>query len=182
MNPLCDAQLFRFDDSGHSPAFFSVAPAAVATADLVVALREAATRLRVPTLRVCLHDSREATLQDMIVLVNEGAFCRPHRHPTRDESYHAVDGAADLLLFADAGQITRTVRLEPGSQPGARLPANLFHVLIPRGLQFIYREFRAGPFRPTDSEFPPWAPDGSDGSEAAGYMAALRERAGRGLP
>jgi len=55
------------------------------------------------------------------------------------------------------------------------VPPNTWHNLVITSEWLVFYEVKPGPFQPSDSEFPSWAPDQNDPA-AAPYLEALRSR------
>lgn len=134
-------------------------------ADDMQALKAGATRNARQRMRLCAHADEQAPLQEMIVAVTRRAYIRPHKHLTRAESYHVIEGQADLVLFDDAGAITRVIPLGDAASGKAvfcRLSEPLFHALVLRTETLVFHETTTGPFRREESVFAPWAPAEND--------------------
>jgi len=111
-----------------------------------------------------------------------GTYIRPHRHldPPKAESFVVLEGAADVIVFDDHGNITARYRLGAASGSGrvwgVDLPPGIWHTILPRTPRAVCFEVKPGPWQPaTDKEFAPWAP-AEDDPAAAEYAKALLER------
>jgi hypothetical protein len=58
-----------------------------------------------------------------------------------------------------------------------RMPDELFHTILITSDWLVFHETTAGPFDPSRTAFPDWAPDGSDAAAASRYMARLASEA-----
>jgi cupin fold WbuC family metalloprotein len=126
--------------------------------------------------RFCAHASPDDPLHEMIICVHADSYVRPHRHRGKAESVHVIAGQADLVIFDEAGEITRVIPLGPqgaGCTWYARLPEQVFHTLVLRGEDFVFHETTLGPFRAEDTEPGPWAPDERDEAAVAVYRCGL---------
>lgn len=108
-----------------------------------------------------------------------GTYIQPHRHlsPPKSETFLVLEGAADVILFDEQGNITARHRLGGASQQGRiwgiDLPPGVWHTIVARTERVICFEVKPGPWDPsTDKEFAPWAPAESDGAVAA-YLQSL---------
>lgn len=171
---LDDPQQVRRDDSGRSPAFFSLRPNAFVGESTLDQLEAVARATGALSLRICLHQRPEAILHDMIVLARDGAYTAPHKHVAKDETYHALRGRAVLAFFDDAGNVTQRLLLDPKELPVARVGAGQFHTLLPASDVFVFHESRQGPFEPKgDAVNAPWAPPPADPAAGVAYLRSL---------
>jgi hypothetical protein len=53
----------------------------------------------------------------------------------------------------------------------------LFHTILITSDWLVFHETTAGPFDPSRTAFPDWAPDGSDAAAASRYIARLASEA-----
>ena len=126
--------------------------------------------------RICMHDSPQAPVHEMIIAHMQGFYVRPHRHLQKAEGYIVVQGNADLLTFDDDGQITSVTSLgAPGGTAPyyLRMPTRTWHGLVVRSACVVFHEVSQGPFDPTLSQFAPWAPDGKDSAAIQAFMARI---------
>jgi len=141
-------------------------------------LKERARESATGRFRLCLHGSVEDPVQDMVICVRHGAYIRPHRHPEgKRESYLVVEGAMDVFLFSDAGEVTRCLHLgEPrsGRSIAYCLAGPIWHLPVLRSDFAIYHEVYTGPFdKDTDVEYAPWSPAESDRGASMAFLAEL---------
>jgi len=104
------------------------------------------------------------------------AYVRPHRHSGKPESFHLIEGTAQAVIFEDDGQIRDVLEMAPYGQGKLcyyRMPDEVFHTILITSDWLVFHETTAGPFDPTRTAFPDWAPDGSDAGAAQAYMAKL---------
>ena len=129
--------------------------------------------------RLCLHESPQAQLHEMIIVHHRDSYVRPHRHFGKTESLAVIEGKATLVTFTDAGDITAFVELGAAAQGSSfcyRMPEKVWHSLLVRTEWLVFSETTSGPFNRDATEFAPWAPDGRDAVVAANYMRALSSR------
>lgn len=132
--------------------------------------------------RLCAHRDPGDAVHEMLIAVGRGCYLRPHRHLAKSESFHVIDGEADVVLFDDSGGVTEIIPL--GDYASAktvyyRLFDQCFHALLIRSEFFLYHETTSGPFDPSETLFPAWAPDGADPALAAAYLHDLSRRISR---
>jgi cupin fold WbuC family metalloprotein len=111
--------------------------------------------------------------------IEPGSYVQPHRHldPSKDETFVVVRGRFGLVLFDEAGKVTRTATLSAGGPAvGGNVPHGTYHALVSLEPGSVFFEAKAGPFRPIDDkEREPWAPAEGE-PQAATYLAQLERR------
>ncbi|MCC7168603.1 MAG: WbuC family cupin fold metalloprotein [Rhodospirillales bacterium] len=125
--------------------------------------------------RLCLHRGPSDPVQEMIIVLCRDVLFRPHRHRSKSESLHIIDGDILVVLFDEHGRVTSRIALAaPGDgRPFAyRLAADIWHTVIPATEFVALHESVAGPYVPEDTEFAPWAPN-VEGPELAAYLRRL---------
>ena len=124
--------------------------------------------------RICAHPTLDDPVHEMLICLLDDGYIRPHRH-AKYESLHVIEGACDLVLFDQMGQIEDVMRL--GTQPDdllfARLAPGTFHTLCIRTRHFVFHETARGPFDRADTEYASWAPPENDTDSSAAYLAEL---------
>jgi|GEM_PF-288715 len=144
--------------------------------DDVDMLRTGANQSPKGRMRLCAHDAVGNALHEMIVVLKKDSYVRPHRHLTKCESFHVVEGRADVLIFDENGSIERVIEMgdyASGKSFFYRLPPMRYHTLRIHSPAFAFHETTNGPFIPGDAEFAPWSPTIEDTAGAAAYMQKL---------
>lgn len=124
--------------------------------------------------RLCAHGRPSEPVHEMLIAMRRGCYVRPHRHLRRLESYHVVDGRAELLEFDARGRVTSRRALGP---MGSGLPfyyrsaERRFHMLLVRSPFLVIVETTNGPFAPSQTRVAPWAPE--DGEAARAFIRRL---------
>lgn len=142
-------------------------------------LKERARKNRRGRMRICAHLDPEDKLHEMLIVLTGNAYIRPHRHAGKTESFHIIEGAADVVIFEETGPIAEIVRMGDGSSARPfyyRLSEPLYHTVVVRSELIVFHEVTNGPFDPSDTIFPAWAPP-EESPEAADYMAYLARSA-----
>jgi len=128
------------------------------------------------------HSSPNDNAHRFLNVLLYGSYIRPHRHlhPPKAESFLVLEGAADMLLFDDHGEVTARFRVGSESPEGrlwgVDLPAGVWHTAVSRSPKCVCFEVKTGPWDPaSDKEFALWAPAENDPAAAA-YCQALLER------
>jgi cupin fold WbuC family metalloprotein len=130
-------------------------------------------------MRLCAHATVEDPLHEMVIALSAGTYIRPHKHVGKSESMHVIDGEADLVTFDEQGGVSEVLRLGSygsGKTFFVRMAAPRYHMLLVRSDVLVLHETTNGPFKPQDTVFAPWSPDGAD-PEACGTFMARVERA-----
>src|SRR5262249_23584575 len=123
------------------------------------------------------HASLDASLHEMLIVLRRGSYVRPHKHVGKCESFTILEGTADVILFEDDGTVREIVAMGAagtGRTFHCRISAPLYHTLplVPAD-SLLFQEVTEGPFRPEQTLFAPWSPDGRDSAAALGYLTAL---------
>lgn len=138
--------------------------------------------------RLCTHPDPSSDLHEMLIVHHREAYVRPHKHLGKPESFHVIEGTAQAVIFEDDGRIRDVLEMAPYGQGALcyyRMPEKVFHSLLITSEWLVFHETTAGPFDPSRTAFPDWAPDGSDAAEVQAYVTriatlAAGHRAGRG--
>lgn len=162
---------FVQDNLARSLSFFRISDEGAVSDALIKELVELTEIRGDINARLCLHSSPKHAFQEMIIIEYKSfRFYRPHKHSTKQESLHLMDGELAVILFTDTGSIIKQYKLSIGNIEVLRIAANQWHAVIPLSDRVIYHESKLGPFEAeTDSIYPDWAPTGSDINEASAY-------------
>jgi cupin fold WbuC family metalloprotein len=172
---LNNPQSVRVDEKGRSIGFFCRRRPVRVDGNLIADLKAAAEKYG-KNVRLCLHDSPDATFHEMIILERKGRYYRPHKHLEKGESYHILEGSMAAFVFDENGRLEDACVLKPDGNFIYRVDINMYHAVLPLADLVIYHESKPGPFLgDKDSIFPEWAPDGSDEDEVARYVDGLRK-------
>ena len=143
-------------------------------------LKERAAANRRRRARLCAHGGVDDGVHEMIIVHAQGAYVRPHRHKNKSESFHMIDGAMQVVLMADDGELSKVFEMGPAGQGEMfyyRLNESIYHTVLPTTDWVVFHEVTNGPFRPGDTQGAPWAPAIEDEQAAREYLAKL----GQGL-
>lgn len=136
-------------------------------------LKRLANNTRRQRARICAHPDTANTLHEMLIFHPRGTYVRPHQHPGKSESFHVIEGEADVVLFNDQGEVTAIVEMGSygsGKNFYYRLNRSSYHTLIIYTDHFIFHETTNGPFRREDTLFAPWAPQEKNAEEVKQFM------------
>jgi cupin fold WbuC family metalloprotein len=155
--------------------YYSTAPIVTAgPSELALLKRIAGATPRLRS-RLCTHPDAQAPLHEMLIIHHREVYVRPHRHLGKPESCQLVEGEATAVTFDDHGKITRRITMRPPGSDGAfyyRMPERVWHCLLIESEWLVFHEVTMGPFEAVRTEFPIWAPDGSDPKAARSWLAS----------
>jgi cupin fold WbuC family metalloprotein len=157
-------------------------PVVRVAAEDVTTLKRLAGDTRRRRVRLCAHARNEDALHEMLIVLHQGTYVRPHRHLNKSESFHLIDGALTVVLFDDFGQIRDIVKMSSyasGGQFYYRLAEPAYHTVLLDSTQAVIHETTNGPFNRSDTDLAPWSPAEEDVEGAGRYQAELRERMAR---
>ena len=95
----------------------------------------------------------------MLIVAKRGEPIRAHKHLTKEETYHMIEGRMLIDFYDDAGRSKGRLTL---GAPGSGLPflfrvrPNTFHTTVPETEFAVFHESRPGPFDGGDSVFADW--------------------------
>ncbi len=127
-------------------------------------------------IRLCGHRDVGSTLHEMLIVHTRGTYVRPHMHLNKSESFHVVEGVADVVVFDDSGNITGVVPMGEygsGRKFFYRLSDPSFHTLLIQSEFFVFHEITNGPFVRTDTVFAPWAPEDKNEASEQRFMREI---------
>jgi cupin fold WbuC family metalloprotein len=151
---------------------------AVIDAELIADLKRAAQSDPLKRARICLHRSPTDSLQQMIIAHHRDTYTHPHRHRSKAESFHLLEGRLAVILFNDAGSEERTIVLsELGTRDPSiyRLSTSLWHTVLPLTEYAVFHEITNGPFVSGDGDLAPWAPEETNIAGVRAYKQKLLE-------
>lgn len=159
--------------------FYVEQPFVLVDQRVVGALKAQAARLPVRRARLCAHPSPSSAQHDMLIVVHRDSYIAPHRHIGKSETFLILEGAAQIILFDEAGGVAEIVRMgAPGSGDPFfyRMPEGLYHALSLTTELLVYVESTSGPFDPAKTEYAQWAPSSDVDGRGHAYLAGLLER------
>ena len=125
-------------------------------------LKEMAKQNRRKRVRLCAHKNVRDQLHEMLIVHMKNAFVRPHKHLNKSESWHIIEGVADVIIFSDDGNIHDVIKLgdyASGRKFYYRITDPYYHSLLIRSEVVVFHETTSGPFEPEETIFAPWSPD-----------------------
>lgn len=159
------------------PGVFTTAdPIVRVGSDIVARLKDEARRAARRRARLNTHKSLQDGVHEMLIALDRETYLRPHRHFEKCESFHVIEGQADVVIFDDDGRLADAIHMGP---PGTdrcffyRLAEPRFHTMVIHSPMFVIHETTNGPFVEGRTGFAPWAP-AENTPEADTYMRDLR--------
>ena len=131
-------------------------------ADWIARLKEAAKDTPRRRARLNMHRSSEDPVQEMLIVFCRDSVLPPHKNANKSESFHVVEGNLDVVIFDDNGKVIRKINMGPlgsGRTFIYRLTTDPWHTVVPLSEFVVIHEITRGPFKPTDTLFPSWAPE-----------------------
>lgn len=126
------------------------------------------------SVRICLHNSLEADLHNMLICQHINTYIRPHKHLSKSETYHIIEGEIALFIFNDEGEVIERFDMSPQKKVLCRIERNYYHTLIPITKHVIFHESRPGPFlKENDSFFPPWSISPDEKDKIAHFISTI---------
>jgi cupin fold WbuC family metalloprotein len=128
--------------------------------------------------RFCAHKSGDEPIHEMLIVLMRGTYIRPHKHLAKVESFHIIEGEADVVLFDDEGNTTEIVRMgdyASGRNFYYRLSRPMYHTVVLRSELVVIHETTNGPFKPEETIFAPWSPDEKDETAARAFMKKISD-------
>ena len=72
-------------------------------------LKESCLETNSKSTRICLHNSVEDNLHEMLIVLPRHLYVRPHRHIGKSESFHIIEGELDVFIFDNDGNVVRRI-------------------------------------------------------------------------
>ncbi|WP_035497031.1 WbuC family cupin fold metalloprotein [Citrifermentans bremense] len=127
--------------------------------------------------RLCTHKDEQDPLHEMLIVHTQETYVRPHLHKNKPESLYIMKGEAALILFSEDGSIRQWTEMgeyASGKPFYCRIADPVYHMLLIRSPVMVFHEVTQGPFRPQDTKFAPWSPDGSTPGEVARFLERIQ--------
>jgi cupin fold WbuC family metalloprotein len=123
-------------------------------------------------IRLCSHNDIDDALHEMLIVHDRNAYVRPHKHPGKSESFHIIEGRADVVLFDDSGGIREIISMgdyKSGLDFYYRLRSPFYHTLLIKSELLVFHEITNGPFDRDDMVFANWSPEEDDTQRVEQY-------------
>lgn len=170
----------RFEDAGRTPAWFCKAGTLSVGKAVLAKMKQKVRSGPAGTVRLCLHSGPSAAVHDMLIVLGQKRYVRPHAHPEKAETYHIHEGEMAVLTFTAEGKIRSLTHLTPENIFLFRVEAGVYHAAAALTELVVFHESRPGPFvGEAENEFAAWAPDESDVDAAGKYKDDLLAEIGK---
>jgi len=129
--------------------FYARETPAILGMQLIMLMKELAEFRGLPVFRVCLHQSDDEGIHEMLMVHTRPVCIGPLKQEKTSLSYHMIDGVADVSLYDDAGACNRTIRVDGAGgfcERFVRLKANAFRSIQTISRHSIFLEVASGPF------------------------------------
>jgi len=129
--------------------------------------------------RLCAHKGVEDRIHEMLIVHARGVYVRPQKHPNKTESVHLVDGAVDVIMMDEMGEILEVIPMRDATLGGPfyyRIAEPYYHTMFIRSDVVVFHETTNGPFARTNTIFAPWSPEEHDQAAVQQFMDGLARR------
>ncbi len=140
-------------------------------------LRQLADKNKRKRIRICAHRNINDETHEMLIVHARNSYVRPHKHLEKSESFHVIDGLADVIIFNDEGKIVDIISLgdyASGNFFYYRINKPAYHSLRICSDFIIFHEVTKGPFSKKDTMFAPWSPSEENPHEVEKFLLKLK--------
>jgi len=112
----------------------------------------------------------------MLIVHAKNTYVRPHKHLNKSESFHIIEGSADVIIFNEEGSIIEVIEMgdfKSGKQFYYRLSEPYYHTLLIHCDFLVFHETTSGPFNRSDTVFASWSPSEEDTNGVNIFMESL---------
>ncbi len=115
--------------------------------------------------RLCTHPGNNDLLHEMLIIHERDTFVPAHKHNSKSESFHIIEGKLSVFIFDDNGNLIETI---PMGEFGTgrvfyyRLSSSNYHSIMPESEFVVFHEVTNGPFDRNDMIIAPWSPSDED--------------------
>lgn len=144
-------------------------------AEAVRFVKESALKSPRGRFRICAHKKLTDSLHEMLIGIRRDSYIRPHRHQNKIESFHLVEGTAEIIMLDDNGEIIDIIELSQEKNFYYRLDCPHYHTLIIHSPVLVIHETTNGPFEAGSQQMGPFSPPEGEW-RVAGYLETLRSK------
>lgn len=129
--------------------------------------------------RLCTHKDVNDKIHEMLIVHTKDVYVRPHKHLNKTETFHIIEGRADVVLFDDKGKIIQVIPMGDYTSKNKflkfyyRVSQPYYHTLLINSEIIVFHEVTKGPFKKEDTIFPSWAPEDNDKKGIKKFMNKL---------
>ena len=127
-------------------------------------------------IRICAHSDIRDSIHEMLIVHEKNCYVHPHKHINKTETFHIIEGVADIILFNEEGHIDQSIPMgsfNSGRKFFYRLPPFRYHTLLIHSDVLVFHEITNGPFRAEETTLASWSPKETDLDAVSQYMAML---------
>lgn len=148
--------------------------------DYIDKLKEMAVVNTRKRMRLCCHNEIDDKLHEMLIIHAKGAYIPPHKHISKTESFHIIEGELKVVIFDDQGIVDDVINMgvfNSGKIFYYRIKEDIFHTVIPMSDYVVFHETTNGPFVRSEMIFAPWAPGEKDFNDQGAYLEKIKCKA-----
>lgn len=126
--------------------------------------------------RLCAHKDTDSSLHEMLIVHEKGIYIRPHMHLGKSESFHVIEGEADIIIFSEDGAILDLIEMSDygrGKVFYYRLSDPLYHTVIIKSEVVVFHETTNGPFCRENTVFAEWSPPDNEAEATHRFLKNL---------
>ncbi len=127
--------------------------------------------------RICLHQSADELVHEMIIAVHKESYIPPQIHPDKVESFHLIEGQCDVVLFTPDGKVENVVKLNAATNSECsyfyRVGAGVPHVIRIDSEFVVFHEVAKGPVTANSNQIPKWLPHFESVEKAKRWLSSL---------
>ena len=127
-------------------------------------------------IRICAHKDIKDHIHEMLIVHEKSCYVRPHKHVNKTETFHIIEGKADIILFHEDGTIDQSISMgdvASGLKFFYRLPPDRYHTMLIKSEVLVFHEITNGPFIENDISFASWSPEETDLEAVSKYIQIL---------
>ena len=157
--------------------FTSDDPIVAVSRDMIEALKDAARRSPQKRARFCAHPDNHNPIHEMLIVLAHDTYICPHKHPSKSESFHVIEGLGKVMIFDEAGHIFKVIQLGNYRSNRSfyyRISGPYYHTILAESDFLVIHETTNGPFRKGDCQLAPWAPKENEPTLWPDYLTTLK--------
>ena len=106
-----------------------------------------------PTCRICLHESDDNDIHEMLIVHMYPQKVGPLKQNKSSLSYHVLYGSAEIILYDENGEEVKQILLgtNKNEYQHVRLDSSIYRSIESKSDYFIVLEVASGPFKDSDT-------------------------------
>jgi len=143
---------------------------------MIELLKQKASENQRKRIRLCSHKNTDDLVHEMIIVHTKGNYVEPHKHINKSESFHVIEGSADMYFFDEDGKVNKIISMgdrASGKIFYYRISDPIYHTLIVTSEVIVFQETTKGPFDRSETIWAPWAPEEGDDKAVEAYVNQL---------